>query len=122
MHEDIKNIESAEISKQNHISVIGTLLILTGIALGFWGMCYTDPNSAFPSFLFTISTLAIIGGIIKLCLNFTIYIYKPTKSILKLKTLYFPASTSDELQNCLTMNRFDELANLKQEKNSNLKL
>lgn len=48
--------------------------------------------------------------------------YLPTKSRLKLHTLYFDVHASDDVQSCLQMKRFDELANLKQQKDNGVKL
>ena len=122
MHEDIKNIESAQITKKSNISIIAVITIIAGILLGMGAMCFEDPNSAIPSFLVSLSAIFIIGGIIKLVLSHTVYIYKPTNSRIKLKTLYFPNNSCDELQSCLTSNRFDEISSIQQEKNHGLKL
>ena len=122
MHEDIKNIESAEITKKSNISIVAIIVIIAGIVSGMGAMYFEDPNSAMPSLLITLSAIFIIGGIIKLVISHTVYIYKPTKSLLKLKTIYFPNNSCDELQNCLSSNRFDEISSIKQEKNHGLKL
>ena len=59
---------------------------------------------------------------IKLLVSRKRYVYLPTKSTLKLVTLYFDVHASDELQNCLQMKRFDELSRIKREKDNGVKV
>ncbi len=122
IHEDIENINSKEIAKQVNISVVAIIIILIALALGACGMAFEDPNSSMPTFLFTTAAILFLCGVIKLLVSRKRYVYLPTKSTLKLVTLYFDVHASDELQNCLQMKRFDELSRIKREKDNGVKV
>ncbi|MDY3032318.1 MAG: hypothetical protein SOR65_00055 [Odoribacter sp.] len=122
IHEDIENINSKEIVKQTNISGVAIVIILGALALGAWGMTFDDPNSSMPTFLFTAAAIFFLSGVIKLLVSRKRYVYLPTKSVLKLETLYFDVHASDELQACLQMKRFDELSRIKREKDNGVKV
>lgn len=122
IHEDIENINSKEIAKQANVSVVAIIVILVALAFGAWGMTFDDPNSSMPTFLFTVSAVLFLGGVIKLLVSRKRYVYLPTKSALRLVTLYFDVHASDALQDCLQMKRFDDLSHIKREKDNGVKV
>lgn len=122
IHEDIENLHSDEIAKRTNISVVAVVFVLVALAFGGWGMTFDDLNSSLPTFLFTAAAILFFSGMIKLLVSRRRYVYLPTKSALKLKTLYFDVHTRDELQDCLKMKRFDELSHIKREKDNGVKV
>lgn len=76
-------------------------------------MSFEDPNSSMPTFLFTASALLFLSGVIKLLVDRSCYMFKPTKS--KLKTddhVFHDVHESDNLQDW-----YGNEAGLKTEKN-----
>lgn len=122
IHEDIENINSKEIAKQTNISIVAIVVMVVGIALGVLGILFDDPNSSMPTFLFTLAALLVFGGLVKLLVSRTCYVYLPTKSRLALSKYYFDVHAGDEVQNCLQMKRFDDLSRIKREKDNGVKV
>lgn len=122
IQEDIENVSNKEVVKQTRISGIAAGLIVLAILGGIAGKSFEDPNSSMPTFLFTAAALLFLTGIIKLFVSRNSYVFKPTKSRLKPVTLYFDIHESDALQSCVEMKRFDDLARLKREKDTGVKL
>lgn len=122
IHEDIENIESKEVAKQGYVSMAGLAITVVGLALGAWGMTFENPNSSMPSFLFIVAAILVLGGVIKLLVSRKRYVFLPTKSALKLVTLYFDVRSSDELIDCLQVKRFDGLTHIKREKDNGVKV
>jgi hypothetical protein len=85
-------------------------------------MSFEDPNSSMPTFLFTASALLFLSGVIKLLVDRSCYMFKPTKSKLKTMTMYFDVHESDNLQDCMEMKRFEDLKKMKREKDTGVKV
>ncbi len=122
LEEDIENVTNKEVVKQTRLSGIAviTLLIAIGCALG--GMAFEDPNSSMPTFLYTMAVFLFLGGVVKLFVDRSYYLFRPTKSKLKAVTLYFDVHESDAILNCMEMKRFEDLKNLKREKDTGIKV
>lgn len=122
LQEDIENVTNKEVMKRTKLSMAAIGLLAAAVVMAIGGLSFQDPNSAMPTLLFTASALVFIGGIIKLFVHRTCYMFRPTNSQLKGKVIYFATQESDALQNCLSMKRFEELKKLKREKDSGVKL
>lgn len=122
IQEDIENVSNKEVVKQIRISRIAVALIIVSILCAVGGKSFSDPNTSMPTFLFTVSVFLFLGGIIKLFVSRSCYIFRPTKSRMKSLTFYFDVHEGDSLRNCIEMNRFNELNRLKREKDSGVKL
>lgn len=122
MQEDIENVTNKEVVKQTRISSVAIGLIVVAILCAIAGKSFEDPNSSMPTFLFTTGAFLFLGGIIKLFVSRSCYLFRPTKSRLKSVTLYFDVHESDALQNCMEMRRFDDLKRLKREKDTGVKV
>lgn len=120
--EDIENVSNHDVVKQNTLSIVGLGLIIVAVLCGVAAKSFEDPNSSLPTFLYTAATFLLLAGIIKMFVSRTCYCFKPTKSKLKSIVLYFDVQESVSLQDCVEMKRFDELRQLKREKDSGIKL
>lgn len=119
---DIENATNKEVVKQVRVSGVAVGLLLGGIACFIAAKSFEDPNSTMPTFLFTAAVCLLLGGIIKFFISRSCYLFRPTKSRLKAVTMYFDVHDSEALQNCMEMKRFDELARLKREKDTGVKV
>ena len=122
IHEDIENIDKEKIAKRTQLSLAAIVLMVVGVIAVIAGATFDGPNSSLPSTFFIVGAVIFIGGLVKFFVSRSCYVYLPTKSRLKLHTLYFDVHASDDVQSCLQMKRFDELANLKQQKDNGVKL
>lgn len=122
LHEDIESITNKEVVKRTSISVKAIILIAVGFALVVGGMLSEDPNSSVSTFLFTAAAFVLIGGIIKLFISRTSYVFRPTNSIVKKSELFFDPSDSATLQTCMEMKRFEDLKRVKRQVNSGVKV
>lgn len=122
IQEDIINVSNNEVVKKNAISGVAVGLLLAGIGCAVAGKSFEDPNSAVPSFLFTLAVCLFLGAIIKFFVSRNCYLYLPAKSRLYTSTFYFDIHDSNDLQVCMEMKRFDELSRLKREKDTGVKL
>lgn len=122
LQEDIENASNNEVVKKVTISGIAISFIIAALVCGIAGKSFEDPNSVFPSSLFTTAAILLLVGIVKFFVSRNGYLFKPTKSRLKTITTYFDIHESDALQNCVEMKRFDELKQLKREKDTGVKL
>jgi len=120
--EDIENIANQEVVKQIQISKAGVVLIALAVGCALAGKGFEDPNSSLPTFFFTASAFLFLAGIVKLFVSRTCYAFKPTKSKLQPVTLFFDIHEEAALQNCVETKRLEELAHLKREKNTGIKL
>ena len=118
LQEDIENVTNKEVVKQTRISGVATIVLIISVACAIGGMSFEDPNSSMPTFLFTASALLFLSGVIKLLVDRSCYMFKPTKSKLKTMTMYFDVHESDNLQDCMEMKRFEDLKKMKREKES----
>ena len=112
LQEDIENVTNKEVVKQTRISGVATIVLIISVACAIGGMSFEDPNSSMPTFLFTASALLFLSGVIKLLVDRSCYMFKPTKSKLKTMTMYFDVHESDNLQDCMEMKRFEDLKKL----------
>ena len=115
LQEDIENVTNKEVVKQTRISGVATIVLIISVACAIGGMSFEDPNSSMPTFLFTASALLFLSGVIKLLVDRSCYMFKPTKSKLKTMTMYFDVHESDNLQDCMEMKRFEDLKKMKRE-------
>lgn len=122
IQEDIENISNKEVVKQTRISGIAVGLVVVAVVFAIAGKSFEDPNSSMPTFLFTTAAILFLGGIVKLFVSRSCYLFRPTKSRLKSVTLYFDVHESDALQNCMELKRFDDLKRLKREKDTGVKV
>lgn len=122
IQEDIENVTNKEVVKKSKISLVAIGLIVVAIVFGVIGMGSADPNASWPSFLFTIAAMLLLGGIIKLFVSRSCWIFKPTNSKLKEMTLYFDVHESDALQTCIEMKRFEDLKQMKRKKDSGVRI
>ena len=122
LQEDIENVTNKEVVKQTRISGVATIVLIISVACAIGGMSYEDPNSSMPTFLFTASALLFLSGVIKLLVDRSCYMFKPTKSKLKTMTMYFDVHESDNLQDCMEMKRFEDLKKMKREKDTGVKV
>ena len=122
IQEDIENVTNKEVVKQTRISGVAIGLIVAGGLCAVAGKGFEDPNSSIPTFLFTLASFLFLAGIIKLFISRSYYTFKPTKSRIKKMTLYFDIHETDALQTCFEMKRFEELARLKREKDTGVRL
>ena len=88
LQEDIENVTNKEVVKQTRISGVATIVLIISVACAIGGMSFEDPNSSMPTFLFTASALLFLSGVIKLLVDRSCYMFKPTKSKLKTMTMY----------------------------------
>ena len=114
--------EDIEVVKQTRISGVATVVLIISVACAIGGMSFEDPNSSMPTFLFTASALLFLSGVIKLLVDRSCYMFKPTKSKLKTMTMYFDVHESDNLQDCMEMKRFEDLKKMKREKDTGVKV
>lgn len=122
IQEDIERVSNKEVIKKGTISMIAiTLLVVAGLAAVIGGRS-SDPNASWPSFLFTISAFLFLGGIVKLFVSRTCWLFKPTNSKLQETTLYFDVHECDALQACIEMKRFEDLKQMKRKKDSGVKV
>ena len=98
LQEDIENVTNKEVVKQTRISGVATIVLIISVACAIGGMSFEDPNSSMPTFLFTASALLFLSGVIKLLVDRSCYMFKPTKSKLKTMTMYFDVHESDNLK------------------------
>lgn len=122
IQEDIEHVTNKEVIKQGTISFVAVGLIAVAVIMAIAGMQSEDPNASWPSFLFTISALLFLGGIVKLFVSRSCWIFKPTKSKLKEMTLYFDVHECDALQACIEMKRFEDLKHMKRQKDSGVRV
>lgn len=122
IEQDIEQVTNQEVVRQFRISGIGVILLVLAAGCAIGGLAFEDPNSSVPTFLFTVSAFLLIAGVIKLCVHRHCYFFRPTKSRLKPVTLYFDIHEGDALRTCIEMKRFEELKQLKREKDSGIKL
>ena len=108
LQEDIENVTNKEVVKQTRISGVATIVLIISVACAIGGMSFEDPNSSMPTFLFTASALLFLSGVIKLLVDRSCYMFKPTKSKLKTMTMYFDVHESDNLQDCMEMKRLKD--------------
>lgn len=122
LQEDIENVTNKDVVKQTRISGVATIILIVSVACAIGGMGFEDPNSSMPTLLFSVSALLFLSGIVKLLLDRSCYIFKPTKSRLKTMTMYFDVHESDNLQDCMEMKRFEDLKKMKREKDTGVKM
>lgn len=122
IYEEIENKLNKDIRKQTRLSISALVVIIVGIVIGGIALLFDDLNSSIPSFLFTLSILLILGGVVKLLVSRTCYVYLPTQSRMKSATYYFDVRESDIIQDCLQMKRFDELARLERRHDNGVKV
>lgn len=122
IREDIENVSNKEVVKQTQVSMVAVGLLIAAVLCAVVGASYQDPNSSMPTSMFTLSGILFLGGIVKLFVSRSCYMFKPTKSRLKSVTMYFDVHESDALQACVEMKRFADLSHLKREKDSGIKL
>lgn len=122
IQEDIENVTNREVVKKGKISFVAIGLIGIAVVLTVTGMQSEDPNATWPSFLFTVAAMMFLGGIIKLFVSRTCWIFKPTNSKLKATTLYFDVHESDALQACIEMKRFEDFKQMKRKKDSGVRV
>lgn len=122
IQEDIENVTNKEVMKKGKISFVAISLIVVAIVLGVIGMGSEDPNASWPSFLFTVAAMLFLGGIVKLFVSRTCWIFRPTNSKLKEMTLYFDVHESDALQACVEMKRFEDFRQMKRKKDSGVRV
>ena len=120
--EAIEVASNHEVEKKSCISGIGIVFILFGVGCMVGAKGFEDPNSSLPAFLYTAAAILLLVGIVKVCLDRTCYVFKPTQSKLYSKTVYFDAKDETELKNSLEMNRFEVLKNLTPKKDGVIKL
>lgn len=122
IHEDIEHIDKEKVAKRTQLSLIAIVLIVLGVAMLIAGAAFEDPNSSLPSTLFIVGAVILLAGIIKFFVSRSCYVYLPTKSRLKLHTVYYDVKVSDDVQNGLSMKRFDDLTRLQQQKDNGVKV
>ena len=122
IEQDIENITNKKVVKKNRISGIAVVLLIIAVVCGVGGTAFDDPNSSVPTFLFTISAVAFLIGLVKLFADRSCFLFQPTKSRLKSVTMYFDVRDSDILQACMEMKRFEDLKQLKREKDNGVKV
>lgn len=122
IQEDIENVTNQEVVKKGKISLVAIALIIIAVILVVVGMGSEDPNASWPSFLFTVAAMLFLGGIVKLFVSRSCWIFKPTNSKLKEITLYFDVHESDALQTCIEMKRFEDFKQMKRKKDSGVRV
>lgn len=122
IQEDIENVTNQEVVKKGKISLVAIALIIIAVILVVVGMGSEDPNASWPSFLFTVAAMLFLGGIVKLFVSRSCWIFKPTNSKLKEMTLYFDVHESDALQTCIEMKRFEDFKQMKRKKDSGVRV
>lgn len=122
IQEDIEYVTNKEVIKKGKVSWVAISLIAVAIILAVIGMQSEDPNASWPSFLFTISVMLFLGGVVKLCVSRSCWMFKPTNSRLKEMTLYFDVHESDALQACIEMKRFEDFKQMKRKKDSGVRV
>lgn len=122
IQEDIEQVTNQEVIKKSIVSMTALTLIVVAIILGVIGMGNEDPNASWTSFLFTASVLLFLGGIIKFFISRSCWLFRPTNSKLKEMTLYFDVHESSALQACIEMRRFEDLKQMKREKDSGVRV
>lgn len=122
IQEDIENVTNQEVVKKGKISLVAIALIIVAVILVVVGMGSEDPNASWPSFLFTVAAMLFLGGIVKLFVSRSCWIFKPTNSKLKEMTLYFDVHESDALQTCIEMKRFEDFKQMKRKKDSGVRV
>lgn len=120
--QEIENATERKVAKRNRISLPAAGMVILGVVALAGGMGFDDPNSAVPTFLYTAGALLLLAGVVKLFVSRSAFVYLPTKSRLKGATFYFSPQESDALQACMEMKRFDDLKQLKREKDTGVKL
>lgn len=122
IQEDIENATNQEVVKKGKISLVAIALIIVAVILVVVGMGSEDPNASWPSFLFTVAAMLFLGGIVKLFVSRSCWIFRPTNSKLKEMTLYFDVHESDALQTCIEMKRFEDFKQMKRKKDSGVRM
>ena len=122
IQEDIENGTNKEVVKKGKVSYVAIGLIVVAVILAVIGMKSADPNASWPSFLFTIAAMLFLGGIVKLFVSRSCWIFRPTNSKLKAMTLYFDVHESDALQVCIEMKRFEDFKQMKRKKDSGVRV
>ncbi len=122
IQEDIENVTNQKVVKKGKISLVAIALIIIAVILVVVGMGSEDPNASWPSFLFTVAAMLFLGGIVKLFVSRSCWIFKPTNSKLKEMTLYFDVHESDALQTCIEMKRFEDFKQMKRKKDSGVRV
>lgn len=122
IQEDIENVTNQEVVKKGKISLVAIALIIIAVILVVVGMGSGDPNASWPSFLFTVAAMLFLGGIVKLFVSRSCWIFRPTNSKLKEMTLYFDVHESDALQTCIEMKRFEDFKQMKRKKDSGVRV
>ena len=122
IQEDIENVTNQEVVKKGKISLVAIALIIIAVILVVVGMGSEDPNASWPSFLFNVAAMLFLGGIVKLFVSRSCWIFKPTNSKLKEMTLYFDVHESDALQTCIEMKRFEDFKQMKRKKDSGVRV
>lgn len=122
LQEDIQNASNQQVIKKIAISGVAVGILAAALVCVVLGKTFDDPNSAIPTFLFTVAVFLFLGGIIKLFVNRSCYVYHPSDSRLQSLTVYFDIHDSNDLQICMEMKRFDELSRFKREKDTGVKL
>lgn len=120
--EDIENVTNREVIRQNRISVMALSWLVLSVVL-FWGAyAIADPNSSVATFLYTTSVFVFLGSVVKLCLGRKCYLFKPTGSRVKARTIYFDNKERSALENCMETADFTVLEKLKRQINTGVKM
>lgn len=122
IQEDIERVTNKEVVKKGKISMVAVVLIIVAGGAAVIGAGSSDPNASWPSFLFTLSVLLFLGGVVKLFVSRTCWLFRPTNSKLQEMTEYFDVHECDALQACMEMKRFEDLKQMKRKKDSGVKV
>ncbi|NCE71333.1 hypothetical protein [Odoribacter sp. Z80] len=122
LQEDIQDASNQEVVRKTAVSGVAVGILSAAIVCAIIGKMFDDPNSAVPTFLFTLAVFLFLGGIIKLFVSRSYYLHRPSRSRLQALTIYFDIHDGNDLQTCMEMKRFDELSRFKREKDTGVKL
>ncbi|MDR1755771.1 MAG: hypothetical protein LBR65_02280 [Culturomica sp.] len=121
----IENIEQAtrqEVVKKNSISLLALVLFGIGVLCFLGAKSIGDPNSALPTFLYTLAVCLLLVSIVKFFMGNKVYVFRPSGSKLKKETLYFDARDRQPLFNSIEEKQFDTLKRIKRLENTGIRL
>lgn len=122
IQEDIEKASEHKVVKQNSFSLLAIMIMIVAVGLAIAGAGSEDPNASWPSFLFVASAFLFLGGLVKLCVHRSCYLFKPTNSKLKERVLFFATHESEVIQDCIEGKVFERLEHVKREKDSGVRV